>query len=127
MLMILDGWGISPDPSVSAIDQAKTPYIDSLFNTYPHATLRTDGMDVGLPNGQMGNSEVGHVNLGAGRVVYQDLAKINIALEKNNLKDEVVLQDAFAYAKENKVKLHFLVLFSDVGVHAHINHIKGLV
>ena len=98
MLIILDGWGISPDPSVSAIDQAKTPYIDSLFNTYPHATLRTDGMDVGLPNGQMGNSEVGHVNLGAGRVVYQDLAKINIALEKNNLKDEVVLQDAFAYA-----------------------------
>ena len=127
MLMILDGWGISPDPSVSAIDQAKTPYIDSLFNTYPHATLRTDGMDVGLPNGQMGNSEVGHVNLGAGRVVYQDLAKINIALEKNNLKDEVVLQDAFAYAKENKVKLHFLGLVSDGGVHAHINHIKGLV
>ena len=127
MLMILDGWGISPDPSVSAIDQAKTPYIDSLFNTYPHATLRTDGMDVGLPNGQMGNSEVGHVNLGAGRVVYQDLAKINIALEKNTLKDEVVLQDAFAYAKENKVKLHFLGLVSDGGVHAHINHIKGLV
>ena len=125
--MILDGWGISPDPSVSAIDQANTPFMDSLYGEYPHSTLRTDGMEVGLPNGQMGNSEVGHVNLGAGRVVYQDLAKINMAVEKDTLKDESVLQEAFKTAKENKVKLHFLGLVSDGGVHAHINHIKGLV
>ena len=125
--MILDGWGISPDPSVSAIDQADTPFIDSLYKSNPHATLRTDGMDVGLPNGQMGNSEVGHVNLGAGRVVYQDLAKINMAVDKNTLKDEPVLKKAFKTAKENKVKLHFLGLVSDGGVHAHINHIKELV
>ena len=127
LLMILDGWGISPDPSVSAIDQANTPFMDSLYGEYPHSTLRTDGMEVGLPNGQMGNSEVGHVNLGAGRVVYQDLAKINMAVEKDTLKDEPVLQEAFKTAKENKVKLHFLGLVSDGGVHAHINHIKGLV
>ena len=114
--MILDGWGISPDPSVSAIDQANTPFIDSLYKNNPHATLRTDGMDVGLPNGQMGNSEVGHVNLGAGRVVYQDLAKINMAVDKDTLKDEPVLQEAFKTAKENKVKLHFLGLVSDGGV-----------
>jgi len=125
--MILDGWGISPDPSVSAIDQANTPFIDSLYNSNPHATLRTDGMDVGLPNGQMGNSEVGHVNLGAGRVVYQDLAKINMSVDKDTLKNEPVLQEAFKTAKQNKVKLHFLGLVSDGGVHAHINHIKGLV
>ena len=127
LLMILDGWGISPDPSVSAIDQANTPFMDSLYGEYPHSTLRTDGMDVGLPNGQMGNSEVGHVNLGAGRVIYQDLAKINMAVDKDTLKDEPVLQEAFKTAKENKVKLHFLGLVSDGGVHAHINHIKGLV
>jgi 2,3-bisphosphoglycerate-independent phosphoglycerate mutase len=127
LLMILDGWGISPDPSVSAIDQANTPFIDSLYMNNPHATLRTDGMDVGLPNGQMGNSEVGHVNLGAGRVVYQDLAKINMAVDKDTLKDKPVLQKAFKTAKENKVKLHFIGLVSDGGVHAHINHIKGLV
>ena len=127
LLMILDGWGISPDPSISAVDQAYTPFIDSLYKNNPHATLRTDGMDVGLPNGQMGNSEVGHVNLGAGRVVYQDLAKINIAVDNDTLKDEPVLQEAFKTAKENKVKLHFLGLVSDGGVHAHVNHIKGLV
>ena len=98
LLMILDGWGISPDPSISAVDQAYTPFIDSLYENNPHATLRTDGMDVGLPNGQMGNSEVGHVNLGAGRVVYQDLAKINIAVDKDTLKDEPVLQEAFKTA-----------------------------
>lgn len=79
--MILDGWGTSPDPKVSAIDHADTPYIDSLYTNYPNASLRTDGRNVGLPEGQMGNSEVGHMNLGAGRIVYQDLAKINLAIE----------------------------------------------
>ena len=78
ILMILDGWGKSPDPKVSAIDNANTPFIDSLYNKYPNAQLRTDGLNVGLPEGQMGNSEVGHMNLGAGRIVYQDLEKINI-------------------------------------------------
>ncbi|MBL6646594.1 MAG: 2,3-bisphosphoglycerate-independent phosphoglycerate mutase [Flavobacteriaceae bacterium] len=127
VLMILDGWGISPNSNVSAIEKANTPFTDKLYGQYPHATLRTDGMEVGLPDGQMGNSEVGHVNLGAGRIVYQDLAKINMAVEENSLKDEVVLQEAFKYAKENNKSLHFLGLVSDGGVHAHINHIEGLL
>ena len=105
VLMILDGWGISPVADVSAVEQANTPFIDNLYKQYPHATLRTDGMEVGLPDGQMGNSEVGHVNLGAGRIVYQDLAKINMAVEEDSLKDEAVLQEAFAYAKENNKNL----------------------
>ncbi|WP_109438686.1 MULTISPECIES: 2,3-bisphosphoglycerate-independent phosphoglycerate mutase [Aquimarina] len=127
ILMILDGWGTSPDPKVSAIDHANTPYIDSLYTTYPNASLRTDGLHVGLPDGQMGNSEVGHMNLGAGRIVYQDLAKINMAVENNKLKDESVLADAFQYAKENDKNIHLLGLVSDGGVHSHINHIKGLL
>ena len=127
LLMILDGWGISPDPTVSAVAQANTPFMDSLSQEAVHNVLHTDGMHVGLPEGQMGNSEVGHVNLGAGRVVYQDLAKINMALEQNTLKDEVVLKDAFAYAKTNNKAVHFLGLVSDGGVHAHINHLEGLI
>jgi 2,3-bisphosphoglycerate-independent phosphoglycerate mutase len=127
VLMILDGWGISPNSNVSAIEKANTPFTDKLYSQYPHATLRTDGMEVGLPEGQMGNSEVGHVNLGAGRIVYQDLAKINMAVKEDRLKDEVVLQEAFKYAKENNKNLHFLGLVSDGGVHAHINHIEGLL
>lgn len=127
VLMILDGWGISPTADVSAVEQANTPFTDKLYTQYPHATLRTDGMEVGLPDGQMGNSEVGHVNLGAGRIVYQDLAKINLAVKEDRLKNEAVLQEAFAYAKENNKNLHFLGLVSDGGVHAHINHIEGLL
>ena len=95
ILMILDGWGKSPDPKVSAIDNAKTPFVDSLYTKYPNADLLTDGMNVGLPEGQMGNSEVGHMNLGAGRIVYQDLAKINLAVKENTLKDEKVLTAGF--------------------------------
>lgn len=127
ILMILDGWGKSPDPKVSAIDNANTPYIDSLYENYPNATLRTDGLNVGLPEGQMGNSEVGHMNLGAGRVVYQELTRINLAVQNNTLKDEKVLVDAFEYAKTNGKKVHFLGLLSDGGVHSHINHLKGLL
>ena len=82
ILLILDGWGIGENPEVSAIAQAQTPYMDSLYQQYPHAQLRTDGLHVGLPEGQMGNSEVGHMNLGAGRIVYQELAKINKAVSK---------------------------------------------
>lgn len=125
--MILDGWGKSPDPKVSAIDHANTPFIDSLYSKYPHAQLRTDGLHVGLPEGQMGNSEVGHMNLGAGRIVYQDLAKINVAVEKQTLALEPVLLNAFQYAKENNKAVHFLGLVSDGGVHSHINHLKGLL
>ncbi|MBZ9778067.1 2,3-bisphosphoglycerate-independent phosphoglycerate mutase [Psychroflexus sp. CAK8W] len=126
ILAILDGWGISPNKEISAVDKAKTPFVDSLYKKYPNATLRTDGLNVGLPEGQMGNSEVGHMNLGAGRIVYQDLVKINMAVEKNTLKDEPVLEQAFDYAKKNDKAVHFLGLLSDGGVHSHINHLKGL-
>ncbi|MDX1279147.1 2,3-bisphosphoglycerate-independent phosphoglycerate mutase [Oceanihabitans sediminis] len=127
ILMILDGWGKSPDPKVSAIDHANTPFIDSLYHTYPNATLRTDGLHVGLPEGQMGNSEVGHMNLGAGRIVYQDLVKINLAVKNKTLTQEKALVNAFNYAKNNNKTVHFLGLVSDGGVHSHINHLLGLV
>ena len=127
ILMILDGWGISPDPKVSAIAQAKTPFVDALYKKYPNATLLTDGMNVGLPEGQMGNSEVGHMNLGAGRIVYQDLARINLAVQNNTLKNEPALQEAFTYARTQGKPVHFLGLLSDGGVHSHIDHLKGLV
>lgn len=125
--MILDGWGKSPDPKVSAIDNAQTPFIDSLYTKYPSASLRTDGLHVGLPEGQMGNSEVGHMNLGAGRIVYQDLVKINLAVKNKTLREERVLKDAFDYAKTNNKNVHFLGLVSDGGVHSHINHLFGLL
>jgi 2,3-bisphosphoglycerate-independent phosphoglycerate mutase len=125
--MILDGWGKSPDPKISAIAQANTPFVDGLYTKYANSNLRTDGMHVGLPEGQMGNSEVGHMNLGAGRIVYQDLVKINLAVQNNTLKDEVVLQKAFDYAKQNNKPVHFLGLLSDGGVHSHIQHLKGLI
>jgi len=127
ILIILDGWGKSPDPKVSAIDHANTPFVDSLYTKYANANLLTDGMNVGLPDGQMGNSEVGHMNLGAGRIVYQDLAKINLAVENDSLKNEKTLKEAFHYAKIKNKKVHFLGLLSDGGVHSHINHLKGLV
>ncbi|TRX39668.1 2,3-bisphosphoglycerate-independent phosphoglycerate mutase [Flavobacterium restrictum] len=127
ILMILDGWGKSPDPKVSAIDNANVPFINSLYKNYPSAQLRTDGLNVGLPEGQMGNSEVGHMNLGAGRIVYQDLAKINLAVANNTLTKEPVLIDAFNYAKANNKKVHFLGLVSDGGVHSHTSHLRGLI
>ena len=127
ILMILDGWGTSPDPKVSAIDQANTPFIDSLYTKYAHASLRTDGLHVGLPEGQMGNSEVGHMNLGAGRIVYQDLAKINLAVKHNTLASEPVLQQAISYAKTYEKPIHLLGLVSDGGVHSHIDHLFGLI
>ncbi|MCH8535839.1 MAG: 2,3-bisphosphoglycerate-independent phosphoglycerate mutase [Flavobacteriaceae bacterium] len=127
ILTILDGWGIANNQQVSAVDQAHTPTVDQLYKKYAHATLRTDGMHVGLPEGQMGNSEVGHMNLGAGRIVYQDLVKINLAVEKNTLKDELELKQAFEYAKNKNKNVHFLGLVSDGGVHSHIKHLKGLV
>ena len=125
--MILDGWGKSPDPTVSAIDNANTPFIDSLYTKYPNAQLRTDGLNVGLPEGQMGNSEVGHMNLGAGRIVYQDLARINLAIANKTLHTEKVLVEAFQYAKKNNKDVHLLGLVSNGGVHSHIEHLKGIV
>lgn len=127
ILIILDGWGITQNPEVSAIAQANTPFIDSLLKNYPNASLRTDGLHVGLPEGQMGNSEVGHMNLGAGRIVYQDLVKINNAVADGSIASEPELQKAFAYAKQQNKNVHFVGLVSDGGVHSHINHVKGLV
>jgi 2,3-bisphosphoglycerate-independent phosphoglycerate mutase len=127
ILMILDGWGKSPDPKVSAIDNANTPFIDSLYKKYPNAQLRTDGLNVGLPEGQMGNSEVGHMNLGAGRIVYQDLAKINLAVSNKTMNQEKPLRHAFDYAKKNNKAVHFLGLVSDGGVHSHTSHLRGLI
>ena len=120
ILVIMDGWGIAPDPNVSAIDKAQTPFIKSLYKNYPHATLEASSLAVGLPLGQMGNSEVGHMNIGAGRVVYQDLVKINLAVESKSLYQEKTLIDAFNYAKANNKKVHLIGLISDGGVHSHI-------
>ncbi|MBD2704779.1 2,3-bisphosphoglycerate-independent phosphoglycerate mutase [Spirosoma sp. BT702] len=127
ILIILDGWGIPLKPEVSALNAANTPFMDSLYPKYPHSTLEASGLAVGLPKGQMGNSEVGHMNLGAGRVVYQDLVKVNKAVEEHTLDKEPVLVDALNYAKDNKKKVHFIGLVSDGGVHAHIDHVKGLL
>ncbi len=127
LLMILDGWGITQNPDISAISKANTPFIDSLFKNHPNAQLLTHGMNVGLPEGQMGNSEVGHMNLGAGRIVYQDLAKINLAVQNNSLISEPVLEQAFDYAVKHDKPIHFMGLVSDGGVHSHIDHLKGLL
>ena len=123
----MDGWGINDDSSVDAIAQANTPYVDSLYTDYPNTTLITYGEQVGLPSGQMGNSEVGHMNLGAGRIVYQDFLKINNAIKEGSFYKEQTLIDAFTYAKVNQKKVHFIGLVSDGGVHSHIDHIKALV
>lgn len=125
-LLILDGWGLGNDPKVSAIAQANTPFMDSLTGKYVQSKLEASGLAVGLPDGQMGNSEVGHMNIGAGRIVYQDLVKINLAVEDKTLGNEKVLADALEFAKKNNKNVHFIGLVSDGGVHAHINHLKGL-
>ena len=127
LLMILDGWGIATNKAVSAIDQAKTPFINSLYPKYSHSKLEASGLAVGLPLGQMGNSEVGHMNIGAGRVVYQDLVRVNKAIDENELGTNSVLLEAFSYAKKNNNSVHFMGLLSDGGVHSHINHLKGLI
>src|ERR1043165_8934156 len=101
-LIILDGWGEGPKTKANAIYMANTPFVDSLYNKYPHSQLLTSGENVGLPDGQMGNSEVGHLNIGAGRIVYQDLVKINIAIRDNTFHNNSVINAAFDYAKANK-------------------------
>jgi 2,3-bisphosphoglycerate-independent phosphoglycerate mutase len=126
VLIIMDGWGKGSKPESSAIDQAQTPFIDSLYKNYPNSELVTHSELVGLPSGQMGNSEVGHLNIGAGRVVYQELLRVNVAIESGELKSNHVLQHTFAYCKNNHKKLHLIGLVSNGGVHSHINHIKAL-
>ena len=125
-LLILDGLGYGPENSSNAVLAAHTPFIDSLLEKYPNSRLEASGEAVGLPEGQMGNSEVGHMNLGAGRVVYQELGRINKAITDRVFETHTVIQDAFDYAKSKNKKVHFIGLLSDGGVHAHINHLKAL-
>ena len=125
-LIILDGWGNGDLNPGNAVHVARTPFADYLSAHYPSATLRTDGENVGLPEGQMGNSEVGHMNIGAGRVVYQDLVKINVAIRNGDFAQNSVLLDAFHYASQNSKRVHLMGLVSDGGVHSHINHVKAL-
>lgn len=127
LLMILDGWGIAKNKAVSAIDKAQTPFVNSLYTKYAHSKLEASGLAVGLPAGQMGNSEVGHMNIGAGRVVYQDLVRVNKAIEEKELDKNTVLLESFAYAKKNNKSVHFMGLVSDGGVHSHVDHLKGLI
>jgi len=128
ILIIMDGWGIAKagEENRSAILAANTPFYDSILQKYPHSKLEASGLAVGLPDGQMGNSEVGHTNLGAGRVVYQDLVKINLAVSEGTLANEPALAQALDYAKAEGKKIHFIGLVSDGGVHSHIEHLKGL-
>lgn len=125
-LLILDGWGINHNAKESAIERANTPFMDRLFQQYPNSQLITYGEDVGLPEGQMGNSEVGHLNIGAGRVVYQELVRINKAIRERSLHQNAVLLDALRYAREQNKPLHLLGLVSDGGVHSHLEHLKAL-
>ncbi|MBL7842501.1 MAG: 2,3-bisphosphoglycerate-independent phosphoglycerate mutase [Cyclobacteriaceae bacterium] len=126
LLMILDGWGIATNKNVSAIDKANTPFVDSLYSKYPNSRLQASGLAVGLPEGQMGNSEVGHMNIGAGRVVYQDLVRINKAIAEHELDSHPALLEIFDYVKKNNKPLHLIGLLSDGGVHSHIDHLKGI-
>ena len=126
MLIIMDGWGLGKVPSSDAIQHAKVPFVTSLFDKYPNTTLVTCGEDVGLPAGQMGNSEVGHLNLGAGRIVYQELQRLNVAIKDGSFTNNPALLDTIKYCKENNKPLHLMGLVSDGGVHSHINHLKAL-
>lgn len=126
LLVILDGWGLGKKKEADALQQAETPFFDHLIQTYPNSTLVTFGEQVGLPEGQMGNSEVGHLNIGAGRVVYQELARINKAVRERTLHQNDVLLEALDYAKKKNKAVHLIGLLSDGGVHSHINHLKAL-
>jgi 2,3-bisphosphoglycerate-independent phosphoglycerate mutase len=126
MLVIMDGWGLGLVPASDAIQQAKVPFVTSLYKNYPHTTLVTCGEAVGLPEGQMGNSEVGHLNLGAGRIVYQELQRINVAIKTGELASNPTLLAAIDYAKQNNKPLHLLGLVSDGGVHSHTSHLKAI-
>lgn len=127
MLIIMDGWGLGKVKSADAIQHANTPFVTSLYKKYPNTTLVTCGESVGLPDGQMGNSEVGHLNLGAGRIVYQELQRINVAIRDGSFAKSEPLLNAIRFAKTNHKPLHLLGLISDGGVHSHINHLKAIV
>jgi len=127
LLMILDGWGIGNHSKADLIYNTPTPYWNSLLTNYPNSQLLASGEDVGLPEGQMGNSEVGHLNIGAGRVVYQDLVKINIACRDNSILENPAVKKAYSYARDNKKKIHFLGLVSDGGVHSSLDHLLKLI
>jgi len=126
MLIIMDGWGLGTSKTVDAIQQAKTPFVSSLYNKYPHTTLVTCGESVGLPAGQMGNSEVGHLNIGAGRIVYQELQRINVAIRDGSFMRNPELLATIRHAKESRKTLHLLGLVSDGGVHSHIRHLEAI-
>ena len=123
----MDGWGLGKVASADAIQNAKTPFVSSLYSKYPNTTLITCGEAVGLPDGQMGNSEVGHLNLGAGRIVYQELQRINVAIRDGSFARNEVLLSAIRFAKKNNKPLHLLGLVSNGGVHSHIDHLKALI
>src|SRR5689334_13703050 len=127
ILIIMDGWGLGKVASADAIQNANAPFTKSLYSKYPNTTLITCGEAVGLPEGQMGNSEVGHLNLGAGRIVYQELQRINKAVKDGSFEKNEVLLESIHYAKEKNKPLHLLGLVSDGGVHSHINHLKAII
>jgi 2,3-bisphosphoglycerate-independent phosphoglycerate mutase len=127
ILIIMDGWGLGQVDAADAIRHAKTPFVSSLYSRYPNSTLVTCGEAVGLPDGQMGNSEVGHLNIGAGRIVYQELQRINVAIRDGSFSKNPILLRALRKAKTENKKLHLLGLVSDGGVHSHINHLKTIV
>jgi 2,3-bisphosphoglycerate-independent phosphoglycerate mutase len=127
ILIIMDGWGLGKVASADAIQHAKTPFVSSLYTKYPNTTLTTCGEVVGLPEGQMGNSEVGHLNLGAGRIVYQELQRINVAVRDGSFVKNEALLHSIRLAKKNQRPLHLIGLVSDGGVHSHINHLKAIV
>jgi 2,3-bisphosphoglycerate-independent phosphoglycerate mutase len=126
LLMILDGWGIGNQSKSDVIFNTPTPYWDSLLANYPHSQLQASGENVGLPDGQMGNSEVGHLNIGAGRVLYQDLVKINKAIKEGTIKDNAEIKSAFEYAKRTGKNMHFMGLTSNGGVHSSLDHVFAL-
>jgi 2,3-bisphosphoglycerate-independent phosphoglycerate mutase len=126
-LVIMDGWGLGKVKESDAIQHAKVPFVTNLYNKYPNTTLITCGEEVGLPAGQMGNSEVGHLNLGAGRIVYQELERINVAIKNNTFEENGIFKAAISEAKNKNKTLHLLGLVSDGGVHAHINHLKAIL
>src|SRR5690348_10258136 len=126
ILIIMDGWGLGQKKESDAIQNANVPFVTSLYSKYPNTTLVTCGGAVGLPEGQMGNSEVGHLNLGAGRIVYQELERINVAIENGEFEKNEALMHSLNYAKQNKKPLHLMGLVSNGGVHSHINHLKAI-
>ncbi len=123
----MDGWGLGKVKAADAIQNAKVPFVSSLYSKYPNTTLVTCGEDVGLPEGQMGNSEVGHLNLGAGRIVYQELQRINVAVRDGSFSSNAVLLNSIRETKKHNSTLHLAGLVSDGGVHSHINHLKAIL